>query len=509
MRIAVIGAGPAGITAAYQLAKKNIKVDVFEAGASVGGMAKTIELWDQKVDLGPHRFFSSDPRVNNLWLELVGDDYDMVNRLTRIYYKNKFFYYPLKPFNALRRLGLFEAANCVLSFAKQNLRRAKKAGEGEGESFEDWVVNKFGRRLFEIFFKTYSEKLWGISCAELDADFAAQRIKKLSLLEAVIAAFKGNKGNKHKTLVDTFAYPHEGSGVVYRRMADYVEKSGGNVYCETPVKRVCTANNKVTGLELMDGEFRGYDRVISTMPLTRMVAQLPEVPERIVGLAESLKFRNTILVYLKVEADNLFPDNWLYIHADNLRTGRITNFRNWSPKLYGDEKSSILALEYWCYDADEIWTRDDRALVALASDEMKKTGLIGDAVISDGFVHRVKNCYPVYNRGYKEALKPIEQYLNTIENLSVIGRYGAFKYNNQDHSILMGILAASNIAHGTRHNLWDINTDYEYQESAEITETGLEKNTPRAQEWALAGFVSLKNKKAAGQNIDEPAKFVD
>lgn len=474
MKIAIIGAGPAGLTAGYQLAKENIAVDVFEAGDEVGGMAKTINLWNQKVDLGPHRFFSNDPRVNKVWLELVGQDYDMVDRLTRIYYKNKFFYYPLKPINALRRLGLFEAARCVLSFARQQLSTMAGSPVLETGSFEDWVVGRFGRRLFEIFFKTYSEKLWGIPCTDLDADFAAQRIKKLSLFEALKAAFKGNKGNKHKTLVDTFAYPHEGSGVVYQRMATFVERSGGNIYCRTPVKRVCTEDGEVIGLELMDGELRRYDRVISTMPLTRLVTQLPDVPRSIVANANALRFRNTILVYLKVEADDLFPDNWLYIHADNLRTGRITNFRNWSPKLYGNETSSILAVEYWCYDEDEIWHSDHDGLIDLASKEVRKTGLIGDAVISQGFVQRVKNCYPVYNRGYKENLKPLEEYLSTIENLSIIGRYGAFKYNNQDHSILMGMLAAENILRGKQHDLWEINTDYEYQESSKISETGLD-----------------------------------
>ena len=273
MKIAIIGAGPAGITAAYQLAKKNIQVDVFEAGDDVGGMAKTIKLWNQKVDLGPHRFFSSDPRVNEVWLELVGDNYDMVNRLTRIFYKNKFFYYPLKPLNALMQLGIFEAVNCVFSFAKQSLTPKTKAANCEGESFEDWVVKKFGRRLFEIFFKTYSEKLWGISCSELDADFAAQRIKKLSLFEALKAAFKGNRDNKHKTLVDTFAYPHGGSGVVYERMADFVRLKGGNIFLKTPVKRVCTENNEVNGVELLDGKFIEYDEVISTSPPRRPPAR--------------------------------------------------------------------------------------------------------------------------------------------------------------------------------------------------------------------------------------------
>ena len=491
MKVAIIGAGPAGITAGYQLAKENIALDVYEASDAVGGMAKTIELWKQKVDLGPHRFFSDDPRVNKTWLELVGEDYEMVNRLTRIYYKNKFFYYPLKPFNALKNLGLLEAVNCGFSFAKETL--SVKNSISNEDSFESWVVKKFGRRLFEIFYKSYSEKLWGISCDALDSDFAAQRIKKLSFTEAVISAFRGNKDNKHKTLVDTFAYPHDGSGIVYERMAEFIKSSdNSNVFCEAPVKRVCMENGKAVGLEMLNGEFRAYDRIISTMPLTKLVSQLPQVPANILESAKSLKFRNTILVFLKVEATELFPDNWLYIHADNLQTGRITNFRNWSPKLYGSEKSSILALEYWCYDEDEIWTRDNNALISLASEEMRKTGLIGSAQISDGFVHRVKNCYPVYNRGYKENLKPIQDYLTSIGNLSVIGRYGAFKYNNQDHSILMGILAAENIAQGAVHNLWEINTDYEYQESVEINKTGLEKPEFSTPELALPAYAFVK-----------------
>lgn len=474
MKTAIIGAGPAGITAAYQLAKEGFEVDVYEASDAIGGMSRTIDLWNQKVDLGPHRFFSSDPRVNQVWLELVENDYEMVNRLTRIFYKNSFFHYPLKPWNAFSNLGVSEAINCGFSFARQMVLPSKPPKKGE--TFESWVVNKFGRRLFEIFFKTYSEKLWGIKCDELDSDFASQRIKNLSLLEALKNAFFGNKGNKHKTLVDEFAYPHQGSGVVYERMAEAVKNFGGKINLKTPIERVLVKNKKVVGIETINGEFREYDEVISTMPLTRLVSQLPEVPEKIVNSAKSLKFRNTILVYLNVKSTDLFTDNWLYIHSDNLLTGRITNFRNWSSQLYGDEKTSILALEYWCYDDDEIWSTEQSNLIALAIQEIRKTGLIGDAEILDGHVHRVKNCYPVYYKGYKEKLKPVENYLSTINGLSVIGRYGAFKYNNQDHSILMGLLAAENIAHGTNHNLWEINTDYEYQESATITKTGLEKS---------------------------------
>lgn len=469
--VAVIGAGPAGMTAAYSLAKKGCYVDVYEASPSVGGLAKTIELWNQKVDLGPHRFFSSDTRVNSLWLEVVGQDYDMVDRLTRIYYKRKFYYYPLKPFDALCNLGVLEAANCIASYAKQRLFPKPQDG-----SFEDWVTDRFGRRLFEIFFKTYSEKLWGISCKELDADFAAQRIKKLSLSEAIKNAFAGGKNNTHKTLVDQFAYPFGGTGMVYERMAAFVQKHSGKVHLRAPVQRVLTENGKVKGIELPDGVAREYDSVVSSMPLTVMVKRLPEVPAHIKAAAESLRFRNTILVYLNIDAERLFPDQWLYVHSPELKTGRITNFRNWLPTLYGKEKTTILAMEYWCYDEDEMWQWDDARLIAMGKEEIRRTGLIGEAKILDGYVYRIPRCYPVYRRGYKEKLKPIEEYLSAIEGLWVIGRYGAFKYNNQDHSILMGLLAAENIADGAKHNLWEINTDYEtYQEASVITKTGLQK----------------------------------
>ena len=472
-KVAVIGAGPAGITAAYELAKRGIAVDVFEAGPDVGGLAKTIELWGQRVDIGPHRFFSKDARVNRLWLEVVGRDYQMVNRLTRIFYNNKFFYYPLKPFNALSNLGPFAALRCVLSYAKQ--RYGARTNDG---SFEDWVVNAFGRRLFEIFFKTYSEKLWGITCKELDADFAAQRIKKLSLYEAVKNAFQPSKGGEHKTLVDRFAYPKLGSGVVYERMADYVRKAGSRVLARTPVERVLSDGGAVTGVQLQSGESLAYDHVISTMPLTLMVNRLPGVPEEIKQHAAALKFRNTIIVFLRVDAAGLFPDNWLYIHSPELLTGRITNFRNWSPELYGHDRHSILALEYWCNEDDAFWTKDNADLIALASSEIRKTGLIGKANVSDGHVYRINRCYPVYSKDYRLHLKPVEDYLSTVPNLTAIGRYGAFKYNNQDHSILMGLLAAANIAEGQGNNLWAINTDYEdYQESATISEEGLVVST--------------------------------
>ncbi|MEL7529910.1 MAG: FAD-dependent oxidoreductase [Bacteroidota bacterium] len=469
MKVAIIGAGPAGLTAAYQLSKESgIDLTVYEASAQVGGLSRSLELWGERVDLGPHRFFSSDRRVNELWLEVVQKDYVIIDRLTRIFYKDRYFHYPLKAFDALQKLGIFEAARCVLSYGQEKLSPTPLNG-----SFENWVVHRFGRRLFEIFFKTYSEKLWGITCQDLDADFAAQRIKKLSLWEAVKNAINEGRGNQHKTLVDQFAYPTHGSGMVYERMAEAIVANGGTLYLNRPVHKAIMKDGKITGLELEDGSIEEYDHVVSTMPLSLLVSRLLEAPDSIKEAAKALKFRNTILVYLEVEGAEHFPDNWLYVHSDNLEMGRITNFSNWLP----NEKRahSILTLEYWCYPEDARWSENDNSLIELAKKEIRETGLIGEAKIKQAMVYRIPKCYPVYKKGYKNQLEPIEAYLKSLPNLSVIGRYGAFKYNNQDHSILMGLFAAENIISNQKHDLWGINTDYEsYQEEAIITETGLQ-----------------------------------
>ena len=380
MKAIVIGAGPAGLTAAYQLAKKAAETQVFEAADCVGGLARSIKLWGLTVDLGPHRFFSQDRRVNELWLEVAGQDYAMVNRQTRILYQKKLFKYPLEALDALGKLGLVEAVRCVGSYAKECVRPSSsprpspplRAGEREkeSESFEDWVCQRFGRRLFEIFFKNYSEKLWGISCQELDADFAAQRIKQFSLSAAIKAALLPGGGKKHRTLVDEFAYPTGGSGMVYERMAEAIRNRGGQVHLNTPVRKVLVERGKVVGIELSpssnksndtvplsprgtNGERageRGFlnlnassprpsppfgggegesaapvrlacDQVISTMPLTTLVRQLDGVPPEIVKACGQLEFRNTILVYLEVLNENPFPDNWIYVHSPTFNSG--------------------------------------------------------------------------------------------------------------------------------------------------------------------------------------------
>lgn len=474
MKVIIIGSGPAGLTAAYELNKCGVEVEVFEAAAQAGGMAKSFTLWNQRVDCGPHRFFSSDPRVNRVWLEAVQGQYEMVSRLTRIFYKKRFFYYPLRSFNALINLGPVEAFRCVVSYL---LERLGVFGERDQHVFEGWVISRFGRRLYEIFFKTYSEKLWGIPCSMLDADFAAQRIKNFSLGAAILSLIIPNYGKKHKTLVDEFAYPHSGSGFVYENMVARIKNNGGTIHFNRAVKKVIIKNNRAIGIECCDGEVFTCDHVISSMPLTDLVKGLDCAPESVLKACQRLKYRNTILVYLKLDGSELFPDNWLYVHDAALQTGRITNFRNWLPSLYGNERATIVAMEYWCYDPDAIWSEDDAKLIERAKKEIALTGLAKDAAVLEGYVRRVPRCYPVYNVGYKEALAPVQDFISSIDRLAVIGRYGAFKYNNQDHSILMGLLAAENIHGGAKHDLWMINTDYEYQESAVITKTGLQKTS--------------------------------
>ena len=476
MRIAIIGAGPAGMTAAYELSKelgkKLSSIDVYEKSDAVGGLSKSITLWDQRVDLGPHRFFSHDSSINGLWLEVVKENYEIVDRQTRIYYKKRFFDYPIKAFNALSGLGIFEAARCVFSYMGAQISPPK-----DTSTFEGWVISRFGKRLFTIFFKTYSERLWGISCTELDADFAAQRIKKLSLFGAIKNALFPGKDHKHATLVDQFAYPVGGTGAVYDKMRLFVESKGGKVLTDTGIEKILTIQGEVTSIQLENGEVFPYDQVISTMPLTQMVERLPEVPGDVLKQAKKLKFRNTILVYLKVDKPDLFTDQWLYIHDQSVNFGRVTNFRNWIPSVYGDSKSSVLCMEYWCNFDDELWSMDQEKLIATAKREIVTAGLVPAGQEMEGKMIRLPRCYPVYFSGYREALSPIRDYLGSIKGLHVIGRYGAYKYNNQDHSILMGMRAAENIVRNAGFDLWDINTDYEvYQESSVITKTGLKKS---------------------------------
>jgi len=324
-----------------------------------------------------------------------------------------------------------------------------------------------------MFFKTYSEKLWGIRCDQIDSDWAAQRIKKLSLYEAVKAAIFGNKGNKHKTLVDQFAYPNHGTGEVYEKMARSIVNKGGEILFNKKIKNIDVLDKTVQSLTDENGIVYTADIIISTMPLTLLLQGMSEIDQGILDLSKKLYFRNTTLVYLEVDSNKLFPDNWIYVHSPEVKHGRITNFRNWCPTINKEKDTTILCMEFWSFDHEELWGYSDEQLSELAAKEIRTLNLIqSSSKILNTSVMRIPKCYPVYETGYMENLQPVIDYLKGFKNLYPIGRYGSFKYNNQDHSILMGILIARQIDTGRDQNLWSINTDSDYQEETEINLTG-------------------------------------
>lgn len=467
--IYILGAGPAGLAAAYILTQKGRSVVVVERDSQVGGLAKSINYKGFILDYGPHRFFTKIAPVLKLWNEVLQDEQVTVNRLTRIYYGGRYFSYPLKAFEALFTLGIVESCRIVASYISVRLVPNRNP-----KNFAEWVSAKFGKRLFEIFFEAYTEKLWGIPCTEISADWAAQRIKDLSLLKAVRNALLGNDG-KVKTLIDQFQYPRLASGQLYEKISDYLHDHQQPVLLNTEVTRVhhdsfrvtqVTLKNRQTGVE----ETVSCGGVISSIPITLLLQQITEPPpQQVLTLAKSLKFRNTILVYLMVEGNKLFPDNWLYIHEPSVGLGRVTNFANWSSDMLPNQYQTPLCCEYWCNFDEPTWRRPEAELLIQAEQELRKIGLLHNEKVSGGFVIRLPRTYPIYAGNYQTALSEIQAYLEPFQNLQLVGRYGAFKYNNQDHSLLMGILAAENVLSPGKHDLWSVNSDSEYVEEAKAS----------------------------------------
>ncbi|MBD2578577.1 NAD(P)/FAD-dependent oxidoreductase [Oscillatoria sp. FACHB-1406] len=462
-RVAIVGAGPAGLTAAYELAKQGIHLLVVERDDKVGGIARTEIYKGYRFDIGGHRFYTKVGEVQQLWLEVLGDEFIQVPRLSRIYYRGKFFDYPLSFANTLSNLGLGTSAAIVLSYIKAKIQAFIK--RPEPETFEEWVTHCFGRRLYETFFKTYTEKVWGIPCNKISAEWAIQRIKGLSLKQAVINALFGT--NNTKTLIKKFDYPILGPGMMWERFTEAVEKLGGDVWLDTGVIRVKHHQQRIESMEVdRNGEVVEVkaEHFISSMPVTALVRCLdPRPPEPILEAARSLKYRAFIIVALIIDAPNLFPDNWIYIHSPEVTVGRIQNFKNWSPAMVPDPNKTCLGMEYFCDEGDDLWNLSNEKLLELATKEIGILGLAKSAKVEDGTVLRQPKAYPVYDRNYRQHLQVLQDYLAGFDNLQTVGRNGMHRYNNQDHSMLTGLLAAKNII-GEKHDLWQVNVERSYYE---------------------------------------------
>ena len=467
-KVVIIGGGPAGLTAGWELVRLgHTAAQVFEKDDIVGGIARTDVYKGYRFDIGGHRFFTKVTIVEEIWDEILGSEMLTRPRLSRIFYNSTFFDYPLKPLNALGGLGLVESARVGLSFLYAQVFPIR-----DERTFDQWVTNRFGRRLFEIFFETYTEKVWGIPCTEIGADWAAQRIKNLDLVQAVKAAVLGQRGQRKgeviTTLIEQFKYPRLGPGQMWESCRDQLADKGIPTHMGTEVVRLERDGQRIVAAVVrdQDGERRvPGGQFISSMPIRQLVRAMdPPAPDEVQAAAASLKYRDFLTVVLIVRNPDLFPDNWIYIHSPGVRLGRVQNFKNWSPEMVPDPGTSALGLEYFVNVGDDLWTMSDDELVALGTRECAHLGLVNAAEVFDGCVVRMPKAYPVYDMDYQATLDTLRAWLDPIENLQLVGRNGQHRYNNQDHSMLTAVYAARNIADGGEYELWSVNVEEEYHE---------------------------------------------
>lgn len=477
----IIGAGPAGLTAAYELSKLGCRSTILEADSQVGGLSRTVNYREFRFDIGGHRFFSKVPLVREYWEEILGSDFLVRSRHSRIHYKNRFFDYPLKASNALKGLGLVEAFRVLWSYTK-----AKAFPATEETNFEQWVTNRFGYRLYEIFFKAYTEKVWGIPCSDISADWAAQRIKNLTLSRAFLNAVFGKEQTSQDgiltSLIDSFHYPRLGPGMMWERCAERLSGHGVSTLCNCAVEKIHHRRRRVEYITAQTDagdclEFSGSD-YISTMPLNMLVRSLyPPPPADVIEAANCLAYRDYLTVVLIVKRERVFPDQWIYIHTPEVKAARIQNYKNWSSEMVPDQSRTTLGLEYFLSANDEMWKWSQDQLIDLAVRECVQLGFVLPGEIEDGTVVRMKGAYPVYDANYRSHLGKIRRYLETFLNLQTVGRNGLHRYNNQDHSMLTAIYAARNIL-GECHNVWSVNTEMVYHEGGIVEKSSGDRMVP-------------------------------
>jgi len=461
-RPVILGAGPAGLTAAYEFTKWGIVPVVLEKESIVGGLSSTRTYKGFYFDTGGHRFFTKAEAVKRVWNEILGTDFLRRPRMSRIYYAGKFFAYPLKPLNALLGLGIWQSIRVLCSYI-----RWQAAPYQQEDTFEQWVTNRFGKRLFQIFFESYTEKVWGLSCSELKAEWAAQRIKDLSLKTALFSMFRKPK-TPIKTLIEDFDYPRLGPGMMWNAVKLTVERGHGVVRTGSDVVAINRTGRRVDSVVVVGNGVREVipgTHFISSIPVTEAVKKIdPPPPTEVLAAAQKLTYRDFLTVVLILKRADVFPDNWIYVHDPAVRVGRIQNFKNWSPEMVPDARKTSLGLEYFCLEGDSVWTTPDRELIEQATRELCTIGLAQPDEIEDGCVVRVPKAYPVYTSDYAKHLAVVRRFIDDFENFQTIGRNGLHRYDNQDHAMLTGALAARNVVLEQRNDVWSINTDAEYHE---------------------------------------------
>jgi len=458
-RVVVAGAGPAGLAAARDLSAAGVEVIVLEQATQVGGLARTERHRGYRFDIGGHRFLTRMPEIQRLWEDTLGDEFVKVQRLSRIHYRGRFFDYPVNLANVVRNLGPVESGRIVASYLGARIRRSP-----DERTFEAWVTSRFGRRLYETFFKTYTEKVWGMPCSEIGADWAAQRIRGLTLRTAVAGAI--GRRSRVASLAREFHYPRLGPGQMWERFADLVVAAGGVVRVGAAVTRLHHDGQRVDRVEVENGRMESVPagHVISSLPLGTLLERLdPLPPPDILAAGRALRHRDFILVGLVLDAPVAFPDTWLYVHGREALVGRVQNFRNWSAAMVPDARRTSLGMEYFCSVGDAIWSRTDAELLDLAARELQTLGLAPGARVEDGCVIRQEKAYPVYDASYRTHVETIRGYLSRFENLQTIGRNGTHRYNNQDHAMMAGRLAARNVL-GERHDVWSVNGEASHLE---------------------------------------------